>query len=628
MLAAESDSDEAELDPYEDGDSDEEYEPAQEDVDSDAEIADQEIHTELNSESESDDNGSDRDEPIAMSDQTFFHSKDGTKWCKTNNTFVRQGAQNIIRESLFMGPNPNTKNLSPLDTFFCIISSPIRDQIIRFSNKKAEQFYKKWNTDNPFKTPAKWTSITDDELKAFFGILLVMGSQKSSQQKASELWKQNSFPLNRATMSLKRFQQILRFIRFDNHATRAIRQSEDKAAPIRDIFQMINSNLRNHFRPYETITVDEQLFGYRGRTKFTQYIPSKPAKYGMKIWWACDATTFYPLNGQIYTGKEGNTRDVNQGERVVKDLVAPYKNSGRNVTMDNFFTSLPLLQELITWKMTIVGTLKKNKRYIPEEFKASKRREVLSSEFGFGQNATICSYVPAKGKSVVLLSSMHRDSAVSNIKKKPEMILFYNKTKGGVDTMDKMVSQYSTKRSTTRWPLAMFFNLLDVSALAAYIIYFTNNPHGEVKKSRRREFIQTLGENLCIPQIKIRAQNPLVVNKFPIRTAIECILGMFITDILLDKYLSAFTISGESISVSNNDDEEFVADDIPQRDSSGRIKQKGGCYMCYRDDKRKRATRQACVKCKKPICAVHSFTQTKCEDCHIGPSTSSHNLRT
>lgn len=101
-------------------------------------------------------------------------------------------------------------------------------------------------------------------------------------------------------------------------------------------------------------------------------MPSKPAKYGIKLWWACDSATAYPLNGQIYTGKVGDTGDVNQGERIVKDLVAPYKNTGRNVTMDNFFTTLPLVIELISWKLSVVGTLKKNKRYLPNEFKASK----------------------------------------------------------------------------------------------------------------------------------------------------------------------------------------------------------------------------------------------------------------
>lgn len=108
-------------------------------------------------------------------------------------------------------------------------------------------------------------------------------------------------------------------------------------------------------KPREYITVDKQLYGYRGRTRFTQYMPLKPEKYGIKIFWACDANNSYPLNGQIYTGKSGDgIRQTNVGECTVLDLVAKYKNSGLNVTMDNFFMSLQLSHSLNSWNMTLV----------------------------------------------------------------------------------------------------------------------------------------------------------------------------------------------------------------------------------------------------------------------------------
>ena len=65
-------------------------------------------------------------------------------------------------------------------------------------------------------------------------------------------------------------------------------------------------------------------------------MPSKPAKYDIKVWWICDAANGFPLKGIIYTGKMGNTRDTNQGERVVKELAIGFKGSGRNIRMDSF----------------------------------------------------------------------------------------------------------------------------------------------------------------------------------------------------------------------------------------------------------------------------------------------------
>lgn len=50
--------------------------------------------------------------------------------------------------------------------------------------------------------------------------------------------------------------------------------------------------------------------------------------------------------------------------------------------MDNFFTSLPLARLPITdnYQLSMIGTLKKNKPYLPEAFKPSRGRELNSTE--------------------------------------------------------------------------------------------------------------------------------------------------------------------------------------------------------------------------------------------------------
>ena len=98
------------------------------------------------------------------------------------------------------------------------------------------------------------------------------------------MWKSDPLPLLRAAMSRDRLKMMLRFIRFENKNTRAERVHTDKAAPIRDIWIMFNRNLEKPFKPYECITIDEKLFPFRGHTEFTQYIPSKPAKYGITVY--------------------------------------------------------------------------------------------------------------------------------------------------------------------------------------------------------------------------------------------------------------------------------------------------------------------------------------------------------
>ncbi|XP_035212060.1 uncharacterized protein LOC118186137 [Stegodyphus dumicola] len=120
---------------------------------------------------------------------------------------------------------------------------------------------------------------------------------------------------------------------------------------------------------------------------------------------------------------------------VVKRLIRPLYNSGRNLTVDNWYMGYELSQDLLKKKITIVGTMRKNKREIPPEFLA-KKREVYSSIFGFQKEATLVSYVPKKNKSVILLSTMHSGDQIDEStgeSKKPEIITFYNMTKGAVD---------------------------------------------------------------------------------------------------------------------------------------------------------------------------------------------------
>ena len=68
--------------------------------------------------------------------------------------------------------------------------------------------------------------------------------------------------------------------------------------------------------------------------------------------------------------------------------------------------------------------------------------------------------------------------SMMNVKdhKKPVIIGYYNQTKGGVDRLDQLLSAYTCKRKTNRWPLALFYNILDISAVTAQVIFLINKP--------------------------------------------------------------------------------------------------------------------------------------------------------
>lgn len=144
-----------------------------------------------------------------------------------------------------------------------------------------------------------------------------------------------------------------------------------------------------YYTPSEYLTVDETLLSFRGSFPFKMFFPSRPDKYGLKIISLCDARTFYLILGIPYVGKEGNKKkgDLKLPTQYVLTLTESVRNSNRNVTTDNWFT-----EELTNRKLTLVGTLRKNKKEIPPSM--LKSAPAGSSRFMYQDDKMILSFNP------------------------------------------------------------------------------------------------------------------------------------------------------------------------------------------------------------------------------------------
>ena len=121
------------------------------------------------------------------------------------------------------------------------------------------------------------------------------------------LWQSSdSRPFYCIVMSLNRFKLLLQCFCFDNWHRRDERKPVDKFAAVSEIWDVFLRNARLVYIPEECITVDEQLVGYRVRIPKRTYTPSKPRKFGLKMFWACESSTDYELNAIAYGGKERN----------------------------------------------------------------------------------------------------------------------------------------------------------------------------------------------------------------------------------------------------------------------------------------------------------------------------------
>jgi len=94
---------------------------------------------------------------------------------------------------------------------------------------------------------------------------------------------------------------------------------------------------------------------------------------------------------------------------------------------------------------------------------------------------------------------MHHSSTIDESTKetkKPEIITFYNCTKGAVDTMDKKTENYTVARKS----YLLFYSILNIAGLNSQIIFQENT---KIKMSRLN-FLKTLSRQLMEEQLKYR----------------------------------------------------------------------------------------------------------------------------
>nr|XP_022903858.1 piggyBac transposable element-derived protein 4-like [Onthophagus taurus] len=464
----------------------------EENHDSESEQSVENFHAEIRDEGERQDSD----------DYKFYIGKDGeTIWMsKPPASSSKTKAKNIIK--ILPGPKMAAKNTRrEIDAFHCLYE--MIDNIVINTNRYIE----KKRVEVQYERPRDCRDTSRAEIKALLGALYLIGVKKGGHTNCCELWDSDGTGMTilRTLFSYKRFRFLLRALRFDDLDTRDQRKEADKLAPIRDFHQEFVNNCIAYYNVSEFVTIDEMLHPFRGRCGFVQYIPNKPAKYGLKMYALCDAKTFYTLNFEVYCGKQlpGPYVKSNKPEDIVTRLIEPIEKTKRNLTTDNYYSSYPLAEKLLEKGLTFLGTMKKNKKEIPPEFLENKNRDVKSSLFGFQHDFCLSSTVPKKNRIVIFLSTMHSTPDIDQESKKSIINLDYNATKGGIDTVDQMCSVYSTSRITRRWPLVLFYRHIDIAGINANVIFKFNNP--EMTEQRRRHFLKHLALDLMEEHLKQRA---------------------------------------------------------------------------------------------------------------------------
>lgn len=290
---------------------------------------------------------------------------------------------------------------SPLEAWMLLFTDYMINEVVEWTNRKIAQI-----RINYKRTNILWLGDTDAiEIKAFLGLLIYTEAFKAGRESIHSFFATDGTGRDvfRCTMTKKRFLFLLVALRFDNATDRPERMKEDRAAAISHLFNTFVENSQRNFSIGTHACIDETLIGFRGRCSFVMYMPKKPNKYGVKLMSLTDARTSYLYNAYIYSGKGSDGIGLSAEQKKLKvptqavvRLVKPIEKSNRNVTADNWFSSMEVVTELRKKGLTYLGTLKKNKPMIPACFLPNKTREVDSTLYGFQEDITLLSYVPKK----------------------------------------------------------------------------------------------------------------------------------------------------------------------------------------------------------------------------------------
>jgi hypothetical protein len=189
--------------------------------------------------------------------------------------------------------------------------------------------------------PDDWRHTTAAELYAFLGAHLYMGMCRLPE---TEMYWSETFRQLRVTevFSRDRYRELLRYFRISPQADDAA--ARDPLPHVRSVVDRMNASFRAQHTPTQHLALDEAMCAYKGRSPIKQYIPSKPHKWGFKIW--CLSSDDYLLHFEIYAGKEDDPSDAGATVDTALRMTAAYQGQHYILYTDSWFTSPALMNAL------------------------------------------------------------------------------------------------------------------------------------------------------------------------------------------------------------------------------------------------------------------------------------------
>ncbi|XP_072536146.1 pogo transposable element with ZNF domain [Salminus brasiliensis] len=185
-----------------------------------------------------------------------------------------------------------------------------------------------------------WYPLTNEEVKGFIGLCILMGVQCLPELEMYWSWKHyHSCTTFYRTMSATRFRQIRSHIRMSSMLAEDDNRHVGKLSFFQPMLKILETSMQEAYKPNRCLTIDRALLPTQEKgADREESTNSQP-----RIWLMCDSKSGYCHKLLILTKQE---KDIDLGSLVVPYLVDSLEGKHHQVFISSLLASVPLMKKL------------------------------------------------------------------------------------------------------------------------------------------------------------------------------------------------------------------------------------------------------------------------------------------
>lgn len=368
----------------------------------------------------------------------------------------------------------NIKDMKPIELFELFVTN----ELINIITYQTNLYYKQCNEKRLMKDHIRWNELNCNQIRAFIGILLY--TRLNYRDNLHDHWSPHELLRTAIAdkISYQYFFMIWKYFHLEDNSKMV--KSIEKVS---HIIYYVEEKWNSVYSCGASVTLDETMIPTQARSRYLQYAPKKPCKWGIKAFSVTDSKTRYMCKFWVYEGKGS----FNSASEMAVKRTLDFLDGKRHILyMDSYFSSINVFEYALNKEINCIGMVNKNRKFLPKDVR--KRTDINKHDIKYYQKKNM-NLVQYKDKRIMnILSTIPNDEVMGvdyynkknkkkEQKKIPIILVNYSQKMRGVDVNNQLTSYYLFDNRVYKWWKSVFLYILQLCVTNAYILYTTfSNP--------------------------------------------------------------------------------------------------------------------------------------------------------